>query len=146
VRHPLRPGLIVPTLLAVTSFGPACSGDKSPTPTGETGLVTESAGATDEPATTAAATTTAPTTADETTAPTTTTVPDTTDTGDTTTGELPDCEQYGGDMAACQMAPGCYWEPDLMSCIIDCMPLTTEAACNAAMICFWSDGVCYPPI
>lgn len=129
----------------MTSFGPACSGEGPPPPTGESGTLTESA-STAAPTTSATDTTAAPTTADETTAPTTTTGPGTTDTGDTTTGELPDCEQYGSDMAACQMAPGCAWEPELMRCIIDCTLLTTEAACNAAMICFWSAPTCYPPI
>lgn len=139
MRRDPRPRLIVPALLAVTSFGPACAGDKSPTPTGETGMLTESA-ETGEPATTAADTTTAPTTAAD------TTTAGSTDTGDTTGGEIPDCEQFGDDMAACQAMAGCIWEPELMSCMVDCMLLTDEASCTKAMICAWFDGVCYPPI
>lgn len=153
VRRDLRPGLIVPTLLAVSAFGPACSGDDEPPTTDPTAtsapLTTGPAPTTGETGgeTTAADTTDAPTTATtgETGSTTATTTTDTTG-GDTTTGgELPDCDPYP-DEAACEAAEGCTWFFETGACIIDCSLLTDEATCDAAMICFWGGDTCFPPI
>lgn len=152
MRRDLRPGLIVPTLLAVSAFGPACSGDDEPPTTDPTAtsapLTTGPAPTTGETGgETSGDTTVAPTTATtgETGSTTATTTTDTTG-GDTTTGgELPDCDPYP-DEAACEAAEGCTWFFETGACIIDCSLLTDEATCDAAMICFWGGDTCFPPI
>lgn len=143
VRRDLRSGLIVPTLLVLSSFGPACGGDDQP-PTTATDPASTSATTTPEPTTTADTTgTTRDTTAGESTAGSTDTGSDTTaETGD----ELPDCSPHDGDQAACTAAEGCYWLFETSTCVVNCNLLTDQATCDKAMICFWSEGYCYPPI
>ncbi len=137
----------------MSSFGPACGGDTSPT-TSESGGQTEtSAAETAMTGESGESGTSDPTTGATSDASTGTTV-DTSATsdastgtsGDETGGELPDCSVFDGDMAACQAMVGCVWEYEAELCFVDCTMLLDQATCEKAMICSWFDSVCYPPI
>jgi hypothetical protein len=149
VRRDLRTRLIVPAALAVSSFGPGCGDDKQPTTTSDTTPQTETSAATEVSTADASTTsttepeTTRPTTGDDTSGSSTGTGGDTTS---ETGGELPDCSVFDGEMAACQAMVGCAWDYEQLTCGIDCTVIHDEATCNKAMICFWADTVCYPPI
>lgn len=136
----------------MSSFGPGCGDDKQPTTTSDTTPQTETSAATDVSTADASTASTASTTEPETTRPTTSdeTSGSSSGTGGDTTsetgGELPDCSVFDGDMAACQGMVGCAWDYEQLTCMIDCTVIHDEATCNKAMICFWADTVCYPPI
>lgn len=118
-----RRTLVVPTLLAVTALAaPGCPGDEKTTMT----EATES-GSTTPTDPTAGSTTT------------------TTDTGDTT-GDLPDCEAIGDDMATCQATAGCAWDAVINTCVVDCDLVEDEATCLGTNYCMWFDGDCFPPL
>lgn len=148
MRRDLRARLIVPTALAMSSFGAAC-GDDKPSTTSTTGGQTETSAAT-EVSTSGGTETGQPTTGGtgegSTTTDGTTIATGSEDTGsEGTGGELPDCGVFA-DMAACQAMAGCAWDFEAELCIVDCTMIHDEATCNKAMICFWADMVCYPPI
>lgn len=127
MRRDLKNTLLVPTMLAVASFGPACGNDAPPPTSSTTSAPTETAGA--------------PTSG----APTSTGMSGTsgtTGTGTSTTGgELPDCMQIE-DPNTCLSTIECLYLENEKTCIVRCNYFAEQASCERQMYCYWLDG-CY---
>lgn len=136
-REPIikRQGLIVPAVLALASFAPACGGKD----------VTTSPASTSEPTEPATGPTGgAPTTGTGTAGTSTgTTATGSTGSSSTTGGELPDCSLYNGDAETCLSMIACLYLDNEGACIVRCNNFTDQATCELQMFCYWAEGGCY---
>lgn len=128
-------GLIVPAVLALASFAPACGGKDVTTSPASTSEPTE-------PATgpTGGAPTTGTSTAGTSTG---TTATGSTGSSSTTGGELPDCSLYNGDAETCLSMIACLYLDNEGACIVRCNNFTDQATCELQMFCYWAEGGCY---
>jgi hypothetical protein len=120
---PVKRRLLVPAVLAVSSFSSACGGKEGTTVATEAQTEATSATTEETPTSTGGTGTGTGTTG-------------------TTGGELPDCPSYSDDPETCSSMVQCIFLINQDACIVRCDNFKDQATCEMQMYCYWEGG-CY---